>query len=257
MEPKASQVTSNGIRASHGDLRQIAKAYYVAKQALLRQGYAEELDWQCSLSIGDLKEQEFLREAAWVILSSGMSETVIRSKFDDISRAFFDWTSAKVIATNARDCKERAFCHFGHSSKLDAIVDIACHVENAGFAAVVERVIDRGVDYLRQFAFLGPATSYHLAKNIGLPVAKPDRHLTRIASALGYQCVQQLCADIASATEETIPMIDIVLWRFSAEHPRYISRFSRSFLMSCRLSERVTTQSDQSLRSWSREKTGE
>jgi hypothetical protein len=227
MEPKTFRLTSDIFLAGHPELRQIAKAYYVAKQALIRQGFSQELDWQYKISIVDLRENDFLREAAWVILSSGMSERVIRSKFDDISRAFFDWGSAQVIAANARECKAKAFHYFGHASKLDAIVDIASHVDREGFASVVESVIDRGVDYLKQFSFLGPATSYHLAKNIGLPVAKPDRHLTRIAATLGYQCVQKLCTDIALATDEPLPIIDLVLWRFSAQHPRYVSRFQR------------------------------
>jgi hypothetical protein len=229
MAPKNSKITDATINAARGDLRQVAKAYYVAKQALLRQGYAAELDWQYGVSIMDLNEHEFLREAAWVILSSGMSERVIRSKFGDISRAFLDWTSAELIVANASDCKAEAFYYFGHESKLDAVIEIASHVNQEGFPSVVKSVIERGIDYLQQFAFIGPATSYHLAKNIGLPVAKPDRHLTRIADKLGYQCVQQLCADIALATEEPIPIVDLVLWRFSAQHPRYVNRFARSF----------------------------
>jgi hypothetical protein len=155
-----------------------------------------------------------------------MSENVIRSKFDSISRAFFDWKSSEVIAQHPNVCKAEAFCHFGHEPKLNAVIKIATHVYETGFAAVIDNVKDRGVSYLMQFPFLGPATSYHLAKNIGLHVAKPDRHLTRIAEALGYYSVQQLCTDIASTTGEPISIIDLVLWRFSKEHRKYVSRFA-------------------------------
>ncbi len=188
------------------------------------------MDWQYDVSIADLNEHEFLREAAWVIFSSGMSERVVRSKFGDISRAFFDWTSAEMIVANATTCKAEAFQYFGHESKLNAVIEIASHISREGFPFVVKSVMEGGIDYLQQFAFIGPATSHHLAKNIGLPFAKPDRHLTRMADRLGYQCVQELCADIALATAEPISIVDLVLWRFSVEHSRYVHRFSKGFL---------------------------
>lgn len=227
-EPQGVEPQDSGVISSE-DLRKLAKAYYVAKGALLRNGFAEELDWQYGVTIEGLTEREFLRETAWVVLSSGMSENVIRSKFESISRAFYNWKSSEVIAQHPRVCKAEAFSYFGHGPKLDAVIKIATHVYETGFSAVIDNVKDRGVTYLMQFPFLGPATSYHLAKNIGLPVAKPDRHLVRIAESLGYYSVQQLCADIASATGEPIPIVDLVLWRFSRKHQKYVNRWSRGF----------------------------
>jgi len=210
------------------NLRTLAKAYYVAKEAVIRWGFGDELDWQYNVSLDLLTENDFLREAAWVILSSGMSERVIRLKFPGVSRAFYDWTSAERIVANAPDCKAEAFNHFRHSMKIDAVITLATHICERGFSSVRQRVTEDGVLYLSQFPFLGPATSYHLAKNIGLAVAKPDRHLKRIALTLGYRSVQHLCADISTITDEPVPIVDLVLWRFAVHQSRYLRRLSKS-----------------------------
>ena len=58
-------------------------------------------------------------------------------------------------------------------------------------------------------------TKYHLAKNCGADVAKPDVHLQRLAEAHGTT-VHDLCADLASRTGYRIATIDLVLWRACA-----------------------------------------
>lgn len=75
--------------------------------------------------------------------------------------------------------------------------------------------------------FVEPTTSLHLAKNIGLPVAKPDRHICRIANTFGFDKVQRLCENIARVIDEPIQVIDVVLWRYATKHQREIARFSR------------------------------
>ena len=37
-----------------------------------------------------------------------------------------------------------------------------------------------GVNYLTTFDQIGPVTAFHLAKNLGLDVVKPDRPLVRM-----------------------------------------------------------------------------
>lgn len=210
-------------------IRSVAKAYYLAKGHVLEGGYAPEVDWQYEVSLDHMDESCFLREAAWVILAGGMSEHVIRMKFPAISQAFFNWHSARVIVDNAESCRTDALHHFGNLGKINGILAIADHVNSVGLQSVTENLLASGVQYLQQFPYLGPATAYHLAKNIGLLCAKPDRHLCRIADSLGYDCVQQLCIDISNITDEPIPVIDIVLWRFATLHRNYLERFSLLF----------------------------
>jgi hypothetical protein len=66
----------------------------------------------------------------------------------------------------------------------------------------------------------------HLAKNLGLPVAKPDRHLVRIAGAAGYPNVDALCKDISEITQHPPSVVDVVLWRFATIQPSYLDSFT-------------------------------
>jgi hypothetical protein len=48
-----------------------------------------------------------------------------------------------------------------------------------------------------RFPMIGPVTSFNLAKNIGLDVAKADRHLSRLAANVGFSDVPSLCRCIS------------------------------------------------------------
>ena len=124
-----------------------------------------------------------------------------------ISQVFFNWRCSQEIVENGEACRSNALCHFGHIAKVEAMLAIAIHVKEFGIKKVMEKISEEGVEYLQQFPYIGPATSFHLAKNIGLPLAKPDRHLQRMAKSFGYERAQDLCADIAFITDEPAPAI--------------------------------------------------
>jgi hypothetical protein len=67
---------------------------------------------------------------------------------------------------------------------------------------------------LETLPFIGSITKFHLAKNLGLEVAKPDRHLVRLADRFGYKDVQTMCRDIFEFCGDKIAVADLVLWRF-------------------------------------------
>jgi hypothetical protein len=208
----------------------LACAYMTAKERVIESGYAHEIDWQANLLFSSLTEHEFLREAAWVILSSGMREAVIRRRFSDISFAFCEWESARQIVERKETCRKSALAHFNNPKKIDSIIEIAVHLVDRGFDDVRRWVWDDGIDYITQFPFMGPATSYHFAKNIGLPVAKPDRHLTRIAKVVGYSSPQSMCQDIAQLIGEKISVVDVVMWRYATLDKNYLQLFSSAGL---------------------------
>ncbi len=147
----------------------------------------------------DVDERQFLVEAAWVVLSSGMRESVIRRIFPAIEDAFGGWQEPKWVVQNAAECKARASGSFGHSRKLDAVVEITRIVATNGLDGLLADVRRVCPDALCGLPYMGPATSRHLAKNLGVDVAKPDRHLVRVAEAVGYDSPALLCGEIADA----------------------------------------------------------
>lgn len=203
----------------------LARAYMSAKERVIESGYAHEIDWQDTLSFDFVTESYFLREAAWVVLSSGMRESVIRKKFPAISVAFLEWRSAGQIVNHQDECREAALASFNNQKKIDAIIKVAAQLVETGFECVKRRVWEEGIGYITQFPYMGPATSYHFAKNLGLPTAKPDRHLNRIAKAASYNTPQAMCVDIAEFIGDKVAVVDLVMWRYATLEKDYLNLF--------------------------------
>jgi hypothetical protein len=202
------------------DLTSALKLFNAALEYILEAGLEKELEWQRLVRFEDFTETQFLRETAWVILCAGFRESVVRRIFDHISLSFCDWESAQVIF-EARDCcRTAALASFRHERKLDAVLEIVELVHLEGFASFKSKVFEDPIMRLQCLPYIGPITAFHLAKNLGLDVAKPDRHLVRLSKELGYRCPAELCMAIAKATGEQVKVIDLALWRYMADiHP--------------------------------------
>ncbi len=203
----------------------VALAYLLAKKEVLGSIYAPEVieplddPWEIS-------EPRFLRELAWVILCGGMAESVVRKVFPAITLSFLNWRSAEEISERSSECISSATAHFRHKKKIEAIAAGARTVHNRSFPVVRDEILRDPLRSLMVFQFIGPTTAFHLAKNIGVQVAKPDRHLTRLASASGFDDVQTFCGRISVFLGEDIRKVDSVLWRFATLHSDYIQRFA-------------------------------
>ncbi len=206
------------------DLLGIRHRYFLAKACVSEAGYRDEIKWQGERCSQSPSEAEFLRQAGWVIFCSGMREAVIRVKFRALSEAFCGWSSGKEIWMNRGRCFSAASRVFNHKGKIQALLVIAGYISRYGYQGVRFRLLSEGHHALERFPYLGPATSRHLAKNLGIEVAKPDRHLTRIAAALGYASVDSLCEELARLTGDRGSVVDIVLWRFATIRSDYLQQ---------------------------------
>lgn len=200
--------------------------YAFAKTIVMDEGFQNEILWQSNLTYDDLEERSFLQEIAWVILTSGMKEAIIRNRFDAFSKCFFNWTSAEKIILNRENCQSSALAVFNNKQKISAIINAADQVAKTGFHELKRKIKSDPITTLQQFDYIGPVTVYHLAKNIGLPVAKPDRHLVRIAQMENYNDVQTFCGDISKLSGDPIPVVDIVFWRFATIDSNYLNVLS-------------------------------
>lgn len=197
-------------------------SYFVrARTSVEMSAFSKEVDWLRSVRVDSISESEFLREAAWVVVNSGFRESTARRLFPHISLAFFDWRSAGLIAEQSERCIEIASCVFRHDGKLRAIAQAAEIVDAVGMANIRVSLLDEPVEFLKSFSYIGPITVWHLAKNLGCDVAKPDRHLVRLATYFGFDCVQRFCGEIAEAAQERISVVDLILWRFIASQNHF------------------------------------
>ncbi|OKO69148.1 hypothetical protein AC629_41540 [Bradyrhizobium sp. NAS80.1] len=187
--------------------------YSLAKSWIERSRFASELHWQGSLSAMDFSEPDFLREYAWIVLNSGFREAVVRKHFDYISLCYCDWQSAREIVESGEACITTASAVFGNIKKLRAIAYTASILDRMGFCEFKNTLIN-DFGFSQTLPFVGPVTAHHLAKNLGFDVAKPDRHLVRLAMRFGYKTVHEMCSAISRRTGDSLGVTDLVLWRF-------------------------------------------
>jgi hypothetical protein len=198
---------------------EIVRAYLAAKRAVIDQGFAHEIAWQSCGGPASRDPVEFVREAAWVVLSAGMSESVLRGIFDRLTAAMYGFDPAKLSGHRGQ-ARVAALAVFGHERKIDAVLEIADVVSRIGSEGLCAALVSAPEQFLRSLPYIGPVTWRHLAKNIGIPVAKPDRHLTRLARATARQSADELCAEIGAWLGEPVPVVDLVLWRWSVLRSR-------------------------------------
>ncbi len=197
---------------------ELVRIYLTAKRQVLDGGFEDEVAWQFETTEAPVTAQQFVREAAWVVLSAGMSEAVVRRLFPRLEEACHGFDLERIAPTEPmvrRHCLEV----FGHERKIDAILEIAETVRSLGDAGLSQALRDLE-PFLRSLPYIGPVTWRHLAKNIGVPVAKADRHMVRFAAAAGRKDVDGLCSEISEWMGDPVSVVDVVLWRWSVLHGR-------------------------------------
>jgi hypothetical protein len=161
-------------------------------------GFAEG-DIQWAEGLGPPSDaDEFGGEVIFVICNSGMRNTVARQIFRRVMDALVAGGSAGDV-----------FGHRGKSAAIDAIWRDRVALL-AGFHAAEDKLA-----FCQSLPWIGGVTKYHLAKNFGADVAKPDVHLQRLADRFG--CTpQELCATLAVSVGYRIATVDTLLWRACA-----------------------------------------
>lgn len=167
------------------------------EQAVREAGYAEDSLWAEQLRPPTSAEQ-FAIAAVYVIVNSGMKYAVARGVFD---RCF--------EALHRRGHVSRVH---GHRGKARAINWIWSN-RNELFVAYL--AADDKVAFCESLPWVGPTTKYHLAKDLGIDVAKPDVHLARLARR-DRTTVTRMCARLARQTGYRLATVDTILWRACA-----------------------------------------
>lgn len=166
--------------------------YLDLRNRLVELGYANEIEW--AQTVQPVNDPDiFWREFAWVVLNSGMRNQVAAGIWQRVRPTVERGGSASEV--------------FGHKGKAAAIDQVyMCRIERlAEYVAAPDKLA-----YLRSLPWIGGITCFHLAKNYGHDVAKPDRHLVRVAGSEG---VDRLCSRLAQASADRVATVDVVIWR--------------------------------------------
>lgn len=143
--------------------------------------------------------EDFALETIYVICNSGMKHAV----------AVLIYNRIRVLLNEGKPVKGNVLGKSGKAAAIDKI-----WTERVRFYAEYMAAPDK-VAYARTIPWIGGITCYHVAKNFGAQVAKPDVHLKRLADLEGVTA-QELCERLARETGHKVPAIDTVLWRACA-----------------------------------------
>lgn len=175
--------------------------YKELRAAVIDAGYGEEVRWAQNVKAPTTPEALW-REYSWVVINSGMRNQVAQGIWARVQPHVEAGGSARDV--------------FGHAKKAEAI-DWAWRQRRTIFARFGELRSDFAstetmLRWCVAYPWIGPITKYHLAKNLGIDVAKPDRWLERVA-ACSDEKVAELCARLARESGDRIATVDLVIWR--------------------------------------------
>jgi len=174
------------------------KRFRRIERAVRDAGYGPVIEWTEGIVEPDSADT-FASEAIYVICNSGMKVTVAEPIYQRCMHALTEGQSATTA--------------FGHPGKGPAIDEIwARRLELFdGFQAASDKV-----EFCADIPWIGPVTKYHLAKNFGADVAKPDVHMERLAQ-VETTTPARMCKRLARETGYRAATIDTILWRACAD----------------------------------------
>ena len=173
--------------------------YNFAKTVCISEGFKEEIDMVESRTFDKMSKEDFFREYVFVVCNSGMKNQIATKIFEK----YFE------IGLDA----------INHPGKNAAIMQLEIYYKTWFNILQGIETDEKRLELLETLPFIGRITKYHLARNLGIDCAKPDRHLKRIAEHFGYDDVQKMCLDISKETGERVGTIDVILWRMSTIIP--------------------------------------
>lgn len=170
--------------------------YLSLRYQIVELGFDYQIAWAETVSEPGTAE-EFAREYIFVVCNSGMKAQIARAIFERVMEAIFAGRHPSEV--------------FGHRGKADAIWEVwqSRHLWFNKYLSVPDTEM---VDFFETMPWIGGITKWHLAKNCGADVVKPDRHLVRVAEM--YQTTpDDLCRTLAAVTGDRIGTVDYVIWQ--------------------------------------------
>ena len=183
---------TNGVNAVSKAVLELYDTAYA--EALADPEFSRFREW--SPDISEVTEEHFLHEYVYVVLNAGMKQQVARQVYE---KWYYSEDPDVIGHHGKREAVRRAMGKY-----KDWFFEL-CNAEDK-------------VGYLETLPYIGPITKYHLAKNIGLDVVKPVRHLTRLAEQFGFESPYKMCDFIAAERNTKKSHVDSVLWIYANRH---------------------------------------
>jgi hypothetical protein len=150
----------------------------------------------------------FWPEYVWVVYVGGLSARVVGKRFGELMEAFGPWDSKRAFELAVMNINR-------NRSKLRACRITRDYLQTMGWPRFkAEHLSSPG--HMMLLPNIGPITRWHLARNLGFDVVKPDIHLQRLAQAYGFPTPASMCGELGRRYNERVGAVDLILWAYCA-----------------------------------------
>jgi len=162
----------------------------------------------------------------WCVLASGFRASVVSSKWPKLG-LITDGFNLQVARTKEAELLEV----WKNKRKIKGFVKGLELIDRYGYRDFL-RCVTSDVTFLQKLPGIGPITMCHLARNLGLDIAKPDLWLCRISewyfeeplgSSLAwtydtkFERAQKICRIISALASERVGKVDGILWCYCSK----------------------------------------
>jgi hypothetical protein len=159
--------------------------------------------------------REFFREYTWVVFASGFRADIVRSKWRAIRNMLGEFDPAFVRKRGYEKLLEDS--PIKNRNKVRALLKGSLIITEAW----VEEL--RGIEdpeelraRLRALPYIGEVTVWHLMRNLGVDVFKPDRHINNLSELLGTDPEGLFEQIVEAGRADYTGVADYILWRACA-----------------------------------------
>lgn len=215
----------------------------VSRTLEIRPSIASMYDYYESLTPSTVTPRRFYAEVCWVVYSSGFRNSIVSRYWPRIRRAFYGFDVSRVASfESVVESAEQVCENSGFRSPIKAtwcienarrIVQIDAEWEtHGGIRGYFQELSSRPLSELVQTApsiidelnlkGIGTTTVFHLLKNMGLDVFKPDIHVRRLVAQMKLTLdedapIDKICEAmtlLSSATGYSVSQLDTFLFAY-------------------------------------------
>jgi len=212
-----------------------------------------------NVSIYEMSNDKIYQEICWIIYSSGFKNDIIKKYWPYITEAYFkfdinkitdeysDIDSAAIIVcrkSNFNNLNKAKYCIY-NAHRITYLND---YLYEGGLRGVLNSIINMSVldvysiipELKKQLGLkgIGDVTIFHLLKNVGINIFKPDIHVLRILEYIGlfkelksqretYYVLKQISKEMCIDVSE----LDTALFVFGKNNERNFEKILDGFIL--------------------------
>lgn len=192
------------------------RAYYEKAMAFARKFYSDEVDRISSVKFDKVSPGFFFNEYVWVVHATGFRASVVGKMMPRLDEAYGEWSFLGTEAVGTVVDRVKAVCN--NPGKINAVHSTAklmCKElvgERKPWSDFKSERLS-SPELLSKLPYIGPITSYHLGRNLGLlDCVKPDLHLVRMAEHWGFRDCVEMCESMRGGDDVPLGIVDLALW---------------------------------------------